>query len=185
MTFQVMIEPLEGRRLLHALHGDEAPAGVEHAPPAAAAVTAAEAVPTDAAPADEMGFSARVRFAPPDAAAVEGYALDTGSAFGDRGNGLAYGWERDAAVKLKTRHSRLATDPRYDSFAVAQPGSSWEIAAPTGTYVVRLSVGDAKVRRGAYSVNIEDQAALRGVGSPRHRWVEASALVTVSDGRLT
>jgi N-acetylneuraminic acid mutarotase len=179
MTCHALIEPLEGRRLLHA-----SPAA---APPPAPSALPVEppAVPVDPLPADELTFSARVRFGPADAPPVEGYALDSGAAFADRGNGLAYGWESDAAAKLKTRHSSLATDPRYDSFAAPRPGSAWEIAVPTGTYVVRLSVGDPKARRGAYSVNVEDQAALRGVGSPQHRWVEATALVTVSDGRLT
>src|SRR5688572_25091202 len=140
MKSQVLVEPLEARRLLHALHA--LPAAVDSAEP--------PAVPADSVLADELTFSARVRFAPPDAPPVEGYATDSGAAFADRGNGLAYGWQGDGAATLKTRQSSRSPDARYDSFAAARPGSAWEIALPTGSYLVRLSAGDARARRGSY-----------------------------------
>jgi N-acetylneuraminic acid mutarotase len=165
----VSIEPLEPRRLLSA-----EPAGATIDPPS-----------PPAPPLAEMSFSARVRFAPQAAPPIDGYSLDTGGAFADRGNALAYGWDRDAAAKLKTRQSRLSPDARYDSFAAPKADRVWEIAVPTGTYAVRVSVGDPKSRRASYALNLEDHPALRGAATPAQRWVEATAVVTVSDGRLT
>jgi N-acetylneuraminic acid mutarotase len=59
------------------------------------------------------------------------------------------------------------------------------LAVPNGEYVVHLVAGDSKVKRGSYGLDVEGSPALRGEPTPEQPWVEATANVTVTDGRLT
>src|SRR4051794_22185457 len=90
-----MIEPLEGRQLL-------------------AADTAA------AAP-----FLTRVNFQPAGVTVPDGYVADAGTAFGDQGNGLVYGWTVDNSKGVAQRNSKLSPDARYDTFAKFPKRGSW------------------------------------------------------------
>src|SRR5688500_1228961 len=63
----VTVELLEGRRLL-------------------------AAQPLADAAAEPAPFSARINFQPARRDLVEGYLPDSGQPFGDRGNGIEYGW---------------------------------------------------------------------------------------------
>src|SRR5205823_5262954 len=81
---------------------------------------------------------AMINFQPVGAPTPAGYIADAGQIYGDRGNGLFYGWSADNTAHMSVRHSSLAPDSRYDTLAQMQKGSNftWEIAVPNGDYAV-------------------------------------------------
>jgi alpha-tubulin suppressor-like RCC1 family protein len=118
-----------------------------------------------------------------------GYLPDTGGVFGSR-NGRQYGW--NAAKTCVDRD--LVADQRLDTFCRPQPGDTWEIALPNGTYHVRVAVGDAAA---SANLSVGTETVFDEDGEPfaLHFYDGASALKTqflmndldvpVSDGRLT
>jgi hypothetical protein len=135
-------------------------------------------------------FTIRILFGPASEAVPSGFLLDSGAAFGDRGNGRSYGWNVDASRATRDR------DPAHPG----QPGTTfihmqrepdgvangvWEFAVPNGTYDVRLCAGDPNFTDSSYSVEVEDVLLLTGTPTAEKHIFEASKTVTVSDGRLT
>ncbi len=64
---------------------------------------------------------------------------------GPRGGGLSYGWSA-ANVETRDQSSGLSLDQRYDTLIHTQrlsnpAGIKWEIAAPNGSYKVRIVAG--------------------------------------------
>jgi hypothetical protein len=118
-----------------------------------------------------------------------GYLKDGGLAFGDRGNGQSYGWNADNTAQMRDRNSSASPDQRYDTLAYMQrpanPDAVWEIAVPNGSYSVRLIAGDPSYFDIPYKVNVEGVLTVNGTSSSASRWVEGTATVVVSDGRLT
>ena len=125
-----------------------------------------------------------------------GYVVDEGEIFGDRTNGLNYGWTTVGGTNLtregRARLSALSPDGRYDTLnqmmrnPVNNPAFSaiWEIELTNGFYQVHVVGGDA----GATDNTI--QFSVEGVLSPAvagtvSRWSEFTTSVGVSDGRLT
>ncbi|HEX9047628.1 MAG TPA: M14 family zinc carboxypeptidase, partial [Verrucomicrobiae bacterium] len=133
-------------------------------------------------------FAASIHFQPAIATVPAGCAIDTGSAFGTRGNGYTYGWETTlAGSNLIARDAGSSQDPRYDALCQMQGGGNhlWEIAVPNGPYSVHVTVGDPNYASGTYRILAENQLLLSGTPSAQDRWVEGQGIVTVTDGRLT
>jgi hypothetical protein len=61
----------------------------------------------------------------------------------------------------------------------------WEIALPNGTYRVRVVAGDPKDTRSTFRIAAEGTLIVSGKPTSTNRWIEATATVVVSDGRLT
>ncbi len=134
-----------------------------------------------------MAFSAHVNFQPSGAAVPNGYVADTGATFAARGNGLSYGWNATNSNAID-RNSALSADQRYDTLNLMQKGGKtfrWEIAVPNGVYDVHVVAGDASQTSGSYRVNAETVLVVNGAPSAANRWIEGTASVTVTDGRLT
>jgi glucose/arabinose dehydrogenase len=133
-----------------------------------------------------QGFAAKINFQPADAAVPAGYVADTGAVFGDRGGGLSFGWN---AVTNETRDRGVHSDQRYDTLNHLQKPSNanarWEIAVPNGNYEVRVVMGDAGHFDSVFRLAAEGREIVRGTPTTGSRFVEATATVTVSDGRLT
>jgi PKD repeat protein len=130
---------------------------------------------------------ARINFQPAGAPIPSGYLADTGAAFGNRGNGLSYGWS-GAKRTARDRNSPLSPDQRYDTLIEMEKGSrtaTWELAVPNGTYRVHLVSGDPVDLNSFYSLSVEGQTAVNGAPTSANRWLEGTVTVTVSDGRLT
>lgn len=163
---------------------------------------------TTAPPPTTDAFAARVRFATSTSTPPTGHVADWGQPFGQRtstgqGSGRSYGWvEVGTSTGLDlTRNARLrtgtsTTDPRLIGFVHMNPAASssttatpgsWELAVPTGTYTVTVSVGDAgNFFNSTHQVNVEDQNAIAQftpTSTARSRSVTVT--VHVSDGRLT
>jgi uncharacterized delta-60 repeat protein len=132
--------------------------------------------------------SVRVNFQPASNMTAPGYATDTGAVFGNRGNGLSYGWDADNSANARFRTSSGAPDIRYATYNHMQKNGAsrkWEIALPNGLYMVRLVAGDAEATDSVYRMNLEDRLALSGTPSGDVRWFRNTSWVYVSDGRLT
>jgi hypothetical protein len=87
-----------------------------------------------------------------------GYVADYGDAFGDRGNGFAYGWNIDNAVNARYRDSANSPDLRYDTFVhmiKAMPPAIWNVAVPNGTYDVHIVSGDPQNVDSVFQFDVE------------------------------
>jgi hypothetical protein len=129
-----------------------------------------------------------VNFRSKSAPDVSGSMADIGQVFGDRGNGLSYGWDRDNTANARYRSGLNPNDLRLESFVYNGYYGAyvWEIALPNGIYNVRLVVGDPKYPgTGTYITNVEGQAIVSGKTSAATLWLENTLQVRVTDGRLT
>jgi hypothetical protein len=137
-------------------------------------------------PPPPPGFEARVNFQPANAPVPDGYLMDSGAVFGERGNGFSYGWNA-TNNNTRRRNSSSSPDPRYDTLNHMQKGGTytWEIAVPNGDYHVFVVAGDANFTDSVYRINVEGVLAVDGTPTSSQRWLEGSVTVTVTDGRLT
>lgn len=142
----------------------------------------------------ELAFEAYINFqcpVDPDPGVFDGndYEADGGWVFGDRGNGYTYGWNVDNTGNARNRGSGISPDERYQSFNYMQKLEStfiWEIAIPNGTYQVHLVAGDPVPEpHSVYKINVEGVLFIDGIPTGSNRWLENTAAVTVTDGRLT
>lgn len=117
-----------------------------------------------------------------------GYALDSGSAYGTRSGGAVYGWNIDNSVNTRDRNAAGSPDQRYDTLIHLQrtgSATTWEIAVPNGRYTVHVVSGDPDNTDSVYRINVEGVLTVSGTPTSSAHWVEGTAVVTVSDGRLT
>ena len=131
----------------------------------------------------------RVNFQTASAVVPAGYLADGGLVYGSRGNGQTYGWNANHTTQMRDRNSPVSPDQRYDTLAYMQrpgnPDAVWEIAVPNGTYRVRAVAGDAAYFDITYRIAVEGVLTVSGTSNSASRWVAGTAMVTVSDGRLT
>jgi uncharacterized repeat protein (TIGR01451 family) len=137
-------------------------------------------------------FGINVNFALAAAPEPPGYVEDSGAVYGDRGNGMTYGWDRDITVDARQRNSVNSPDLRYDTFnhlIKATPPAIWNIAIPNGFYSVRVVAGDPDNTDSVFQHNIEGALTATvnpgGPGSFRNNWADYTLEVGVSDGQLT
>jgi hypothetical protein len=131
----------------------------------------------------------RINFQTASAPVPTGYLADGGLAFGNRGNGSSYGWNADNTAQTRDRNAANSPDQRYDTLAYMQkpanPDAAWEIAVPNGTYSVRLVAGDPSFFDNVMAIAAEGVVIVQGTTTTTQRWLEGTATVTVTDGRLT
>ena len=139
-----------------------------------------------------LTFSTKVNFQPAGAALPVGYLADTGALYAPASGGFSYGWSRDNTADARDRNSVNAPDQRYDTleqFQVTHSGggatSFWEIGVPNGQYQVRIVAGDPDNVGDTHHLLAEGQTLLNATTSAATRFVEATGVVTVTDGRLT
>ncbi|MFK5585125.1 OmpL47-type beta-barrel domain-containing protein [Serinicoccus sp. LYQ131] len=155
-----------------------------------------------------------VNFQLPTAPTPAGYLADGGAAYGDRGNGLSYGWVEqgtDTPLNMSGNgrdRNRVGIDQLLDTFIHMQyndisevyGGTAncstnqctegvWEIALPDGLYEVTLAVGDQPsngVYDSLHAINVETGVAIREFqATGADEYLEATAYAGVQDGRLT
>jgi glucose/arabinose dehydrogenase len=131
----------------------------------------------------------RINFQPASAPVPAGYLADGGAVFGNRGNGQSYGWNVDNSAQTRDRNASNSPDQRYDTLThlqkPANPDGVWEIVVPNGTYSVRIVSGDAAHFDSVFRMNAESVLVVSGTPTTSTRWIEGTATVTVTDGRLT
>jgi hypothetical protein len=132
-------------------------------------------------------FEAHVNFQPSKAPVPPEYIRDAGALYGKR-QGHRFGWN----VKNKSRVDRdspKSPDQRYDTFASLVVNRKqrlrWEIAVPSGTYMVRIVGGDPAQKKNLIKIDAEGKRVVKGVTSSKNRFVERTKRITVTDGRLT
>ncbi|MDM9632817.1 PKD domain-containing protein, partial [Robiginitalea aurantiaca] len=159
-------------------------------------------------PAD---FEAKINFSDAATAVPVGFLKDSGAPYGDQGNGFNYGWfQTNGTVGLdlsaNTRNRNInGVDLLVNTLIhmqYADTGGSngtptegiWELEVPNGTYLVVIGAGDPSVdgagtepthRINAEGINIIDDFQPSGSAGSSTRWTMGSAVVSVSDGRLT
>ncbi len=139
---------------------------------------------TDLPSPNPGGFSTKINFQPTGAALPPGYVADTGLIFGSRGNGLSYGWSATNTINTRDRNSTISPDQRYDTLDHFK-SLSWELAVPNGQYSVRVVVGDPSYTDSVYGLNAEGAKIVGGTPTNANHWFDNTAIVTVTDGRLT
>jgi N-acetylneuraminic acid mutarotase len=134
-----------------------------------------------------LAVPAAINFQSASAAVPAGYVADTGLAFGDRGGGFQFGWDQSITSATRDRNAASSPDQRYDTFVHTQLNGSrkFEVAVPNGSYTVRLVAGDPNYFNSVYKFNLENVLALSGTPTSGNRWIDNTATVNVSDGRLT
>lgn len=133
------------------------------------------------------GFAARVNFQPRSAPVPAGYVADTGAVFGDRGDGLFFGWNVSNASLVRDRNAPISPDQRYDTLTHTQAGGAtvWEIIVPDGVYSVRIVAGDPSAYNSTYAIAAEGVTVVSGKPTSTRKWLEGTASIRVTDGRLT
>ena len=118
-----------------------------------------------------------------------GFLADTGLVFGTRGNGQSYGWNIDNSAQTRDRNEANSPDQAYDTLThlqkPANPTAAWQIAVTNGTYRVRIVAGDASNFDSVFRLAAEGVLVVNGIPTTTTRWIEGTATVTVTDGRLT
>jgi hypothetical protein len=129
----------------------------------------------------------QINFQPATAPVPPGYLVDAGLVYADRGNGRTYGWNTDNTGQARDREAR--PDQRYDTLnqqqRPANPDAIWELALPNGTYRVRVVAGDPSYTDSVYRLTVEGVVVVDGTPTAAALWIEGTATVTVTDGRLT
>ena len=110
------------------------------------------------------------------------YAPDTGEVYGDRGNGLFYGWSSDHTDVSRDRG--INADQRLDTLIHFHQGQTWELALSDGLYEVTASIGDAQ-HTSTHTLNVEGTNYWNAVLLSPDNFLTQSQTVSVSDGRLT
>jgi len=141
-------------------------------------------------PSAQTSATIRINFQTASAPVPAGYLPDSGAVYAARGNGQTYGWLADNVSYARDRNAASSPDQRYDTFTHMQwPSNSrnatWEIAVPNGTYLVRIVAGEPTYYDSVHRISAEGVLTVNGAASSTVRWVEGTATVTVSDGRLT
>lgn len=128
----------------------------------------------------------KVNFQPGGAPAVSGYLVDSGASYAAR-NGQTYGWSAGNTGSTRDRNASNSPDQRHDTLAHLQVGGSftWEIAVPDGSYRVTVLAGDPTYIDSVYRLAVEGVTVVDGTPTSSERWIEGTATVTVTDGRLT
>ena len=133
-------------------------------------------------------FSANINFGPAGSAVPVGYRLDSGAVYGARTGGGSFGWNIDNSANTRDRNSASSPDQRYDTLVHLQkPGgaTTWEIAVPNGRYTVHAVSGDSDNTDSTYRIAVEGVLTVSGTPTAAQHWIEGTAIVTVTDGRLT
>jgi hypothetical protein len=145
-------------------------------------------------------FSSRISFVPSAATPPPSYSADRGDVFGARSGGLVYGWNEDNRRNIRDRTDAKykkdknppikTADRRYDFMAYMDNERMtnrvhWEIAVPPSTYRVKVVAGDAYKYDSIFGLTAEGKMVVEGIPDTNKRWIEGTAVVTVSDGRLT
>ncbi len=110
------------------------------------------------------------------------YLADTGQVFGNRGNGLSYGWSSDHTDQSRDRD--VNPDQRLDTLIHFEVGQNWEFALPNGIYEVTASIGDPS-NPSTHTLNVEGINYWNAVALTSNQFLTQTQQITVADGRLT
>lgn len=128
-----------------------------------------------------------INFQPEDSPLIYGYEPDFGEEFGERPNGLFYGWNQDNRVNARLRDEPSSPDLAHDTLNHLQKDGlhSWEIALENREYYVIVVGGDPSFLDSLIQIEVEGKIIVEGVPTGENPWVTGSGFVTITDGRLS
>ena len=148
--------------------------------------------PKAVVPSSALGprLTARINFQPAGAAVPAGYLADTGAVYGLRANGERYGWNADNSAQTRDRNSASSPDQRYDTLDTpAEAGEPERVLGDRAFRTGRTPFASSRVTPshfdGVFRTNVEGVLTVNGTPTTATRWLEGTATVTVTDGRLT
>jgi len=153
------------------------------------ATSGAASTTADVEVADGIYELIQVNFQTDAFSVVRGYLADWGQVYGPQDNGYTYGWDSD-----NTDNSRFrpADTPRNSTFNHMQRDGRngrtnhyWEIDLDNGSYKVTIGSGDAEYFDERQIIQAEGITVLDGTTSEANPFIDASAEISVSDGKLT
>jgi hypothetical protein len=127
-------------------------------------------------------FSANINFQIAGITPPVGYSANNGDAYGDRGNGLIYGW--NVSHVGNTRNRGGSADLRLSTLCQFQSGGVWELAVPNGVYNVSVGIGDGGYPS-TYTINVEGVNYWNAQRLSAGQFINRTREVNVSDGNLT
>ncbi len=154
---------------------------------------------------DEATTVTRINFQDDSFTPPTDYIADVGLGYGNRGNGLVYGWINPGTkapqsnVDQARGAARGINDSSSDSDKLLRSLNmfdktnsdppvprDWEIAVPNGTYRVELAAGDPQFYDSRHTIRAEGVTIIDGfVPSASDYFRTGSAEVEVLDGKLT
>src|SRR3712207_3484169 len=109
-----------------------------------------------------LAVDVAVNFAPKRVPGVEGMITDVGLAYGDRGDGLTFGWQKDNTKNHLGRN--LLSDQSRDTLAMLQVNGGrkkWEMAVENGQYEITVASGDARYVDSVNHINVEGRNVVK------------------------
>ncbi|MDF1741325.1 MAG: FAD-dependent oxidoreductase [Verrucomicrobiales bacterium] len=126
------------------------------------------------------GAGKRFDFAGKGVPAADGFTRDRGAVYSkERG----FGWARDISANARVRNQM--PEHERDAFLFTRKEDIWEVGAENGDYEVTVCVGDSGHGQKGQYVRVEGESLISNVDTTTGRFHEATATVSVSDGRLT
>ncbi|MBE9585869.1 T9SS type A sorting domain-containing protein [Mucilaginibacter sp. JRF] len=138
--------------------------------------------------------TANINFQPSSSAVPAGYTADTGLPYSEA---RQFGWVHpttkaplDLTANMRARtgsgDARQLTIVQMQANTNGQVPGTWEYAIANGTYRVTVSAGDNGYYDSNHQVNVEGLPAIADfVGTASTKFRTSTAVVTVSDGKLT
>ena len=129
-------------------------------------------------------YGIAINFQPANAPVPNGYLVDAGHVFGNRGNGYSYGWNANNTGSARDRNS--IDEQIWDTFnhMRRQGEFSWEIALPNGWYYIHLGSFDPNFTEDS-AIFGEGEQVLSGNTASEGRLEVRDMAVQVEDGRLS
>ncbi|MGC4031032.1 MAG: kelch repeat-containing protein [Tepidisphaeraceae bacterium] len=133
-----------------------------------------------------LAVDVAINFQPSGVSGASGMIADTGGTYATR-NGYTYGWDKTNS-NARDRNSTKSPTQAYDTFTLFRDTSgsnrTWDISLPNGKYTVRIVAGDPSYDMSP-NIKAEGATVLSGTTTSSNRWIDKTATVTVSDGKLT
>ena len=136
---------------------------------------------------NRANLNVAINFQPDGAAVPNGYRADSGRRFARRPSGLFYGWNVDTRPDTFERNSPLSPSFAHDTGNTFddRQDAVWEMVVPNGYYQVRIVAGDPASIDADYRVRAEKTLVVNARPTSSDHWVEGSAIVKVTDNKLT
>jgi probable HAF family extracellular repeat protein len=118
-----------------------------------------------------------ISFGPASAPLPVGYNRDSGAVYGPRPGGLTYGWNSDNSALTRDRDAASSPDQRYDTLTHLQKagaGTRWELAVPSGTYLVHVVAGDPAATDSRFRISAEGTLAVDATPTAASPWAEGT-----------
>ncbi|MFW5829248.1 MAG: chitobiase/beta-hexosaminidase C-terminal domain-containing protein [Planctomycetota bacterium] len=129
-------------------------------------------------------YTIQINFQPAGSDVPDGYLVDAGAAFADRGNGHSYGWNADNTDSARDRSG--SGDPVWGTLNHMQRNGdfTWEIALENGSYYLHLGAWDPEWTE-SHAIAAEGTVVLEGDTAVSGALEVKGEQVEVDDGRLT